>query len=148
MHIEFWYWWVLAFGLLAVELTLVGSFFLLAISVAAAVVGVIAWVAPNMGWEVQFSYFAGLSLVAILLWWKFRPAKSKGPDAADSLNRRGTHYVGRIFTLDDPITNGVGKLRVDDTQWRATGNDAPSGTRVKVLRVDGATLIVEAVSGD
>jgi inner membrane protein len=53
--------------------------------------------------------------------------------------------VGRTFTLNEPMVNGVGKLRVDDSQWRIAGVDAPAGTQVRVVAVDGATLKVERV---
>jgi hypothetical protein len=33
------------------------------------------------------------------------------------LNRRGEQYVGRTFTLEEPIVNGHGKIRVDDSTW-------------------------------
>ena len=44
---------------------------------------------------------------------------------------------------DEPIVNGHGQVRVDDTNWRVTGPDLPSGTRVKVVAADGAVLKVE-----
>ena len=50
---------------------------------------------------------------------------------------------GRTFTLSAPILNGVGKLRVDDSQWRIAGPDLPEGSRVRVVRAEGATLRVE-----
>ncbi|HEY1153047.1 MAG TPA: NfeD family protein, partial [Pseudolabrys sp.] len=64
---------------------------------------------------------------------------------APTLNRRGASYVGRQFTLAEPIVNGVGRLRVDDSQWRISGIDAPAGVTVRVVRADGATLHVERV---
>jgi membrane protein implicated in regulation of membrane protease activity len=48
-----------------------------------------------------------------------------------------------VFTLDKPIVNGSGTVRVGDTVWRVTGPDSPAGSRVKVTRADGATLYVE-----
>jgi membrane protein implicated in regulation of membrane protease activity len=35
-------------------------------------------------------------------------------------------------------------VRIDDTIWRVAGPDAPAGSRVKVVRVDGANLTVAA----
>jgi inner membrane protein len=37
----------------------------------------------------------------------------------------------------------VGKVHVDDTQWRVSGVDSPAGKRVRVVGVDGAVLRVE-----
>ncbi len=58
------------------------------------------------------------------------------------LNRRGAQYVGRLFTLEQPIVNGVGKLRVDDTTWKIIGEDCPVGTRVRVSGVESTVLKV------
>ncbi|MCG8379509.1 MAG: NfeD family protein, partial [Proteobacteria bacterium] len=58
-------------------------------------------------------------------------------------NRRGEQYVGRIFTLEEPIVNGVGKVKVDDSTWKVMGVDMPAGTKVRVLSVDGTILNVE-----
>jgi membrane protein implicated in regulation of membrane protease activity len=84
-----------------------------------------------------------LSVASFFAWRRFRPA----PAASDqpALNRRGQSYVGRTFTLGSPIVNGVGKLHVDDSQWRISGADAEAGAQVKVVAVDGATLKVERV---
>ncbi|WP_338063185.1 NfeD family protein [endosymbiont of Riftia pachyptila] len=60
-----------------------------------------------------------------------------------ALNRRGEQYLGRSFTLEDPIINGEGKIRVDDTTWKIRGNDCPGGSQIKVIGVDGVVLLVE-----
>jgi len=59
------------------------------------------------------------------------------------LNRRADAFVGRIFTLEKPIVSGNGTVRIDDSVWRLSGADAPAGSRVKVVRADAATLVVE-----
>jgi membrane protein implicated in regulation of membrane protease activity len=59
------------------------------------------------------------------------------------LNRRGEQYVGRQFTLEQPIVNGRGSVKVDDTVWRVAGPDLPAGARFTVRGADGATLLVE-----
>jgi membrane protein implicated in regulation of membrane protease activity len=50
-----------------------------------------------------------------------------------------------VFTLDRPIVDGVGAVRIDDTVWRVNGPDCPAGSRVRVARANGADLLVEAV---
>ncbi|HBR46222.1 MAG TPA: hypothetical protein DEA80_15080, partial [Afipia sp.] len=52
--------------------------------------------------------------------------------------------VGRVFTLEKPIVDGVGTVKIDDTVWRVSGPDAPSGSRVKIVSADGASLKVDA----
>jgi membrane protein implicated in regulation of membrane protease activity len=48
--------------------------------------------------------------------------------------------------LDEPIVNGRGKVRIDDTLWTVSGSDRGKGEWVKVTAVDGTRLIVEAAS--
>jgi membrane protein implicated in regulation of membrane protease activity len=59
------------------------------------------------------------------------------------LNRRAEQYVGRVFTLSEPIVNGTGKIRVDDSSWKVSGADCDANTKVKVISVDGTVLKVE-----
>ena len=54
------------------------------------------------------------------------------------LNRRTEALVGRVFTLEKPIVDGIGTVRIDDTIWRVRGPDCPAGSRVKVTQADGA----------
>jgi membrane protein implicated in regulation of membrane protease activity len=76
--------------------------------------------------------------------WR-RLASQSAPNV-DSLflNRRSDALVGRVFTLEKPIMDGSGTVRVDDTVWRVRGPDCPAGSRVKVVRTDGGSLVVEA----
>jgi membrane protein implicated in regulation of membrane protease activity len=60
------------------------------------------------------------------------------------LNRRTAALVGREFTLEKPIIDGSGTVRIDDTIWRIAGPDTPAGSRVRVVQVDGANLTVAA----
>jgi membrane protein implicated in regulation of membrane protease activity len=50
--------------------------------------------------------------------------------------------VGRVFTLEKPIVNGVGTVKIDDTVWRVQGPEAPAGSRVKIVDAEGASLRV------
>lgn len=139
--LAFWHWLALGLVLLIVEMALPTGFVLLWVGCSALIVGVLAWVLPNMGWQIEFALFGVLSIASILVYRRFR----RPPAATDQpmLNRRGASYVGREFTLLEPIVNGVGRLRVDDSQWRIRGVDVPAGTQVRIVAVDGTTFIVE-----
>ena len=141
MTLVYWHWWALGLVLMAVETFLPGAFFLW-MGVGALVVGVLLLLMPGLGLAVQILVWAVVAIASVLLWRRLRPAaKSTGPDSG--LNERGSLYAGRSFTLEAPIVDGVGRLRIDDGQWRIAGPDLPAGARVRVLAVEGATLKVE-----
>lgn len=140
MDLQFWYWWILGFALLIAELLLPTGFVLVWIGAGALIVGLLAFLLP-LGWELQLMLFGITSIASFFVWNRYKPA-TKDSDQP-TLNRRGHSYVGRAFTLTTPIVNGVGKLHVDDSQWRITGPDAAAGTQVRVTAADGNTLKVE-----
>lgn len=135
-----WRWFVLGLLLLAGELVAPGTL-LLWLGIAAVAVGLIAF-AIDPGWQVELVAFAVLALAAAVGWWFFgRPDNAASSDRP-MLNRRAERRVGKVFTLDAPIVNGDGRLRIDDTTWRVSGPDLAAGAKVKVLSVEGITLVV------
>jgi len=140
----FWHWWVLALVLIILEITVFGAFFLLWPGVAAAVVGVVLLVMPDMDWPMQFVIWAILSLASVVVWRVYRKNNPAAKSDEPHLNRRGAQYVGRSFTLEEPVINGQGKIRVDDSMWKIESQeDFEIGTKVKVTSVEGTTLQVE-----
>jgi len=140
-HIVFWHWWILAGVLLILELTS-PVFFFLWLAFSAAAVGFLLLVFPTLPLEGQLALFGVLSVVAVIAWRRYRethPPVSEQP----LLNQRGLQYTGRVFTLDNAIVNGVGKVEVDDSTWRVKGPDLAAGTRIRVTGVDGNIFIVE-----
>jgi inner membrane protein len=140
-HVDHWSWWILAVVLLVLEAFVPGTFFMW-MGISAGVVGFLLLLIPSMGWDYQIAIFAVLSVTAVIAWRKYQ---SKHPVESDQpkLNRRGEQYVGRTFTLEEPLVNGHGKIRVDDSTWRIVGEDCDTGSRVKVTGVDGVLLKVE-----
>lgn len=134
-----WNWFIVGGLLLALEVMLPGTF-MLWLGLAAIATGVIGFIV-TMSWQVQIVVFAILAVISVLLGRKFSPRAEVESDKP-FLNRRADAFVGRIFTLEEPIVSGSGRVRVDDTTWRVTGPDCPAGTKVQVKRADGATLIV------
>lgn len=142
-QLDYWHWWVIGIILIILELFAPGAFFLW-MGIAAGLVGLILVLAPEMTWQYQFIVFAVVSVVSIVVW---RNYLKKHPIETDrpTLNMRGEQYVGRTFTLTEPVVNGVGKIKVDDTMWKIEGLDCDIGTKVKVTKTDGAVLKVETV---
>ena len=118
-----------------------GAFFLW-MGASAGIVGLMLLAMPSLQIETQVFWFAALSVVTVLAWRRYHekhPTETEQP----LLNRRGQQYVGRVFTLVEPIVNGQGKIYVDDTTWKIHGADCDAGSSVKVIGVDGVVLNVE-----
>ncbi len=138
---QFWHWWALGLALGVVEIIAPGTYFLW-LGIAAGLVGLILFVFPAISFLGQLFLFGALALTAIavsrLILRRF-PITSEDPD----LNRRAEQYIGRELTLDTPIRNHRGRVKIGDTMWAATGDDLPAGTVVRVIGVDGVALRVE-----
>jgi membrane protein implicated in regulation of membrane protease activity len=139
----FWYWWVFAVIFLVVEM-LIPAFFFLWMSVSALVTGIIVWLIPGVSTDIQILIFSLLSIVAIVVWRVYGKKISITSDQP-LLNRRGSQYVGRIFNLHEPIVNGQGKIKVDDTIWKVYGEDCDIHSKVKVLASRGTVFDVKKV---
>ncbi|MDX9862534.1 MAG: NfeD family protein, partial [Rhodospirillales bacterium] len=138
---SFWHWFILGIVLTILEILAPGVV-VLWLGIAAGVTGLAVLGIDGLTWQVQILVFAGLSVVSVVsgrLWMRHRPSITEHP----TLNRRGERHIGRVFTLDAPIVNGVGKIRVDDATWKVTGDDLPAGARVKVIAAEGTILRVE-----
>ena len=141
LTIVFWNWWVLALVLLAVELLAPGFFFLW-MAASAFVSGCLLLLIPAIAVDVQVSVFSVLSVVLIAVWKLYG---KKHPITTDHplLNKRGAQYIGRVFSLCQPIENGEGKIKVDDSIWKVHGEDCDIHTKVKVVAIRGTVFDVE-----
>lgn len=138
-----WHWAIMAVILIMVELFAPGVF-MIWLGAAAAVVSIILALFPSITWEIQFVIFAVVSVASIYIW---RLYAGNNPTTTDqpNLNQRGEQYVNRIFTIEKPVVNGQGKIKVDDSTWKIEGEDCEPGTKVRVIGVDGVVLKVEHV---
>jgi membrane protein implicated in regulation of membrane protease activity len=143
-----WVWMVLGFVLLVMEVIAPGIF-MLWIGIAALLIGVVSlliWDAEFWTWQIQVLAFLAMSLVSTYVGKRLVGGRDDGTDQP-LLNRRGAQMIGRMATLDEPIRDGRGRIKLGDTLWRVSGPDLPAGTQV---RVTGAAdtdleLTVEAV---
>jgi membrane protein implicated in regulation of membrane protease activity len=136
-----WNWLIFGLILMGLELLTPGVF-LFWLGLAAFLVGVLSF-ALDPAWQMQILMFAVFAVAAVPLWRRMVRAKPGGADSP-FLNKRADALVGRVFTLEKPIVDGTGTVRIDDTVWRVAGPDAPAGSRVKVVKADGARLTVAA----
>jgi hypothetical protein len=136
-----WNWLIFGFILMALELAAPGVF-LFWLGLAALLVGLLSF-AVHPSWQVQLLMFAVFALAAVPIWRRLASSRGRASESP-FLNRRTAALVGREFTLEKPIVDGSGTVRIGDTIWRVAGPDAPAGSRVKVVQVDGANLTVAA----
>ena len=137
-----WNWLIFGFILMALEVAAPGVF-LFWVGLAALLVGLLSFaIAPH--WQWQLLMFAVFAAAAVPIWRRVARSNSGVSSSNPFLNKRSEAMIGRVFTLEKPIVDGAGTVRVDDTIWRVAGPDAPAGSRVRIVHADGASLTVAA----
>lgn len=142
-----WTWWIIGFVLIAIEIVAPGTFFLW-FGLAAFVVGALNFVfgvdSAIFGWQAQAILFATLAIGFAIIGRQI--AAKRGPADTDkpNLNERSASLIGTVAILTEAISEGSGRAKIGDSTWRVVGPDIAKGERVKVVSVDGATLIVES----
>ena len=137
-----WNWLIFGFILMGLELLAPGVF-LFWLGLAALLVGLLSF-AINPAWQTQLLMFAVFAVAAVPAWRYFARSASSDSVSNPFLNKRTEAMIGREFTLEKPIVDGSGTVRIDDTIWRVAGPDTPAGSRVKIVQADGASLTVAA----
>ena len=135
-----WNWLVFGLLLMGLELLLPGVF-LFWVGLAALLVGLLSFViAPS--WQLQLLMFAVFAAAAVPVWRRVARSNAGVSNSNPFLNKRAQAMIGRVFTLEKPIVDGAGTVRIDDTIWRVAGPDTPAGSRVRIVRAEGASLTV------
>jgi inner membrane protein len=141
MHALYW----LGAGILLLILELISfSGFLLWIAISAGLVSLVLLFFPALSIGGQFLLFSITALISCVIWRYYLQHRAPRTDNL-KLNRRNEQYIGRVFTLEEAIVAGRGKIRVDDSVWRIEGEDLPAGTKVRVVGVDGVILRVSSI---
>jgi hypothetical protein len=142
-HLSPWHWWALSILFLAIEIVAPSTYFLWP-AVAAAIVGIVLWFAPQIGLLGQVVGFAVLALTALGVWHVVVGRRQRSP-AAPPLNQRAAQYIGRRASVVQAFRNGRGEVELDDTRWPAEavdGSDIALGSSVKIESVEGTLLKV------
>jgi inner membrane protein len=132
--------WVIAGLVLAGAEILAPGVFLIWLGLAALATG-LATAALPMPWQGQSLLFAGLAVALVGLATRLQ---RRGGPARPHLNRADRGLIGREGVLEEPIVQGAGRIRFDDSLWRIAGPDLPVGDRVRVTGISGTVLRVEA----
>lgn len=141
-----WWWLSLGLALLIVEM-LSGTLFFVFISAGAFLVAVLTW-GLALGGVAQGILFSVSAVAAVAAWKRIRPNpddKVERRAGAAGLNNRLAGFVGRDVVLEEPLLNGKGRVRLDDSYWNVIGDDLPAGARVRVVAVEGMILRVQAL---
>jgi len=136
LGLEVWHLWLLAACLIAViELVMVGSYYLLALSAGAAVVGIVAAM-TDISLAGQWLVFGLATAVAAVLMRYFRtPENDK---QADDIS----YMVGKQVTVIDRVAPR-GRVDYKSVGWAAESDDVLEvGVTALITRVDGSTLYV------
>lgn len=142
-NLEYWHWWIFAVVLIILEVFSPGAFFMW-MGAAAGITGLTLFVAPDVSWQMQFVIFAVTSIIAILVGKTFFNRTAANTDDP-TISTLETDLIGNVYKVEQSITNGSGRIQVGESTWKAEGPDCDVGSSVKVVRVQGAILVVEPV---
>lgn len=137
-------WWLILAVVLGIAEIVAPGVFLIFFAAAAAIMGVLAIIFPDMPVAVQLVGFAAWASVAVLLGRRFYreyPVETTDP----LLNDRMARLIGETVIVTEAIEHGRGRVKVADGEWPARGPDAPAGARVRITGADGTSLRVEPV---
>ncbi len=139
-----WQWWSLAILLVILEIFSPTAFFLW-LGIAAAITGFITLILPEIHWAIQLLVFSVFSLASVWLgrfWFKRHPIETDQP----FLNQSNQEFVGKVYVVEEAISEGSsGRIKVADSTWKAIGENAEVGDKVRVISVNATVLTVEKV---
>ncbi len=141
-YFTYWGWFTAALVLAVIEIIAPGIF-MIWLAAAALVTGLATFVFA-IGWELQLVIFGVFAVAAILVGRNYL-LRNPLETTDNTLNRRGERLIGTTATVAVAIIDGRGKVQIGDSPWLATGPDTEIGKRVKIIGIDGATLLVEPV---
>lgn len=144
-NMTFWQWWILAFGLLGIQLLKPRTTFFAWMGIGAAISGLVQFLAPQLVWQWQVIIFSVFSLAAIGISKNYVKHHLLLITESDS-RYSAEKLLDQIFTLHEPIQNGLGKIHLADTTYTIEGEDMPGGSQVRVVGCDYTALRVSKVA--
>ena len=136
-----WSWLAIGMVLAVAEMAVPGVF-LIWLSGAAIITGLLSWLVP-IGLPLQIVIFAGLAIISVFVGRRY--LRSNPVIAADPLmNDRGARLIGETAVVTEAITPGsIGRVKQGDSEWLAKGPGAEPGALMRITGHDGVVLIVE-----
>ena len=147
LSIEFWHWWILACLMLVLEMVLPGIIFLW-LSVAAAAVGFVVLLVPDISVELQLIAFGVFSVLSFVTGRRFFRPGISGANEQD-VSSASSSLVGKTTVLTEKTTNGRVRQSVYGSSWvLKSEEDLAKGQKVRVCGIEGSMLLIEAVKAD
>lgn len=139
-----WHWIVIGIVLMIIELN-IGTFFILALSVAAILVGIVDFFMP-MSLSGQLLWWIIFSLIGVALWYRYIKTKTY------TKSGQSNYKLDTLGTVTEPIEAFKrGKVAFDspvlgNTLWHATAKiDIEAGARVCIVQINGQLIEVAPI---
>lgn len=145
MNLSSMFWvWIGITALFIVGEIFTAGFFLFPFAVGAGVAAILT-VLGAPAW-LQWLTFIVVSAISMLLARRFAEKVTKEPPEKVAIDRV-IGEVGLVIEAIDPVSDS-GMVRIKKDEWRATsldGNPIEEKARVRVVKVEGAHLVVEKI---
>ena len=143
-NLLWWHWIAFGIALLTLEI-FSGTFMMLGLGLAAIIVGAIDVFYP-LSIEIQLSIWIGLSVIAIVLWFKYMQDRTVESSGQSNYALETEGVVTQSITA-----NERGKVRFDtpilgDSTWIATSKESlDKDTRIKIIEIKGQLIEVAKI---
>jgi membrane protein implicated in regulation of membrane protease activity len=136
-----WVWWMIAAGVLAVGEIGTMGFFLGPIAIAATLAAIVALVGGGLA--AQWIVFIAASLASLLV---LRPIARRHLRTPAALRTGTAALVGSPAVVLARVDRDGGQVKIGGEVWSARSYDDDDafepGSRVEVMKIDGATALV------
>jgi membrane protein implicated in regulation of membrane protease activity len=133
MSVE-WIWWIAAAVLIGAELV-TGTFYLLAVGIAVALGGVVAWLGAGLQLQFAVAGVLGVGLTIVAHRWRLARAS---PPPLPSLD------IGQTVHVETWNADGTARVAYRGSTWDAelAGPDVPRAETLYVVATRGSVLVL------
>lgn len=110
------------------------------LGIGAGVTGLLMLLNPDSLWRWQFFLILLSVLCAPLLtdfWSELTRVFTEYP---------GKQFIGQVITLEQPIVDGIGGIRLDNQDWQLAGVDCAAGSSARIIAVKDRTLYITPIN--
>ena len=141
---QYWHWLIIGLAFLVLEIFAPGAI-LMWFGFAGLMIGALVWLVPVISPELQVILFAIFSLLSVYVWRIYRPRGTEPESPDPELNNLLNAYIGRRYTLKQPIKDGRGRMQMGDASWVINGPDLEVGEQVEIVAVQGISFVVKLI---